>query len=989
MGQGVDTKSDKKQVIEGKLIRLQDGVFTEAKRIQKRPGNDALDLSIEFGSTVTNPVMTKAYYQELIIADEQRLYSYSPSAELVVDKGPYQSVSVNSTQISINTNSVFNPSVASLGNYSLFSYTTPNGIIYASVRDNVSDCFLIQDVEIAGSGTYYPKSVLLSGTTLGVIYGDASNNLLLRILSITGSGAVFAAPVTIGTNVNPDNPSVNVSSNGSFNVVVYIGKTGPFPNIININSIDASGSSLGNTSFARTNPIEFLIIEVDASHNAWVYWVDVPSETSESIFYTVYDSTITQILTPTSIIGSLSYVSNLSANNQSNGHQFVYYSTNTQSEVSSDPNYVSTFYAEVSTTAVISSANAFLLNVEIQSNWVTINGSNYAIFANTTGNRENGQGDQNTFFLIREVLNAGFASSYAVAKCLFGEAVTGNGGGFLYDLITNGENIYFAAPFIFYEDVENSSGTLSKFPLTGMKQIVFDFNDFEAYQSLIAGNIAALNGGIVQMYDGKYCVELGFNVFPENIVVTAGTSGSIDAGSYFYAGVYEWYDATGNFHESAPQTVGPIAIMGSGSASIDVQTLSLTQKQFPNTENVVISLYRSTLANPSILFKVGQLTNDLTVNFVTFTDTVPDSQINNVTGGDIELYTTGGILENNAPPPCMVMMSNQNRLWLVDAENPTNTAWYCKTYQPGVGLSFSDFLTITIDPRFGNITSLIGMDAYTCILKSDGIFIFTGDGFNDTGTNSTFTNPQVVPSDVGCLYSRATILIPDGVLFKTLKGIYVLSRGLSVEYFGIEVEKFNDQDITASRIAPATSQVRFLTDSGLSLVYDYIFKQWGTFSNYQGHSCDNWQGQFVYARTDGNVFIENQTTFLDDGVAYSLLAQLAWFKFASIQGFQRIRQIIMLGDHLSPNFGHGVKISAAYDFDDTSFSAPIGFTFSGFDSVFQYREFLPRQKCDALMLLIEEITTGVSGEFLDLTDLSAIVGVKRGINKLSPQESVG
>jgi hypothetical protein len=995
-GQGIDTKSDQKQVLEGKLISLQDGVFTESKRVQKRPGNDALSAVIENGSTLTTPLMSKAYYNELIIADGTRLYSYSPSAQVQVDKGPYQSVSVNSTQISINTNSVYNPSVATVGNYSLFSYTTPSGTIFASVRDNVSNCFLIQDTQLSGTATLFPKSVLLSGTTLGVIYTDSSNNLILRVLTISGTGASFGAPVTLGTNVNPNNPNLEFSVNAAFNFIVYESLISS-AYAVQVLSINAAGAVLQSATISLSQQISYLICQQDASNNVWIYWANVTTPGFPSLYYAIFNSVLGVVLTMTTITTvGVEYVSALSANNQATGNQFLYFSWNTQAATSSSPNYVTTYYAELSKTAVVSTDNLFINNLEIESRWINYLGVNYAVFCNLPGNLQGtgvGINEQNTYFLIREQVVNDIPSPYAVAKCLFGEAIPSKGAGFLYDIAINGTQVYFAAPFVFYQDVGNSAGQLFKFPLTGMRQIIFNFNDFQAYQSLVSGNVAALNGGIVQMYDGKYCVELGFNVYPENAIPTVVLSGgSIADGTYFGAQVYEWYDAQGNFHQSAPQQTNSIIISGGGgNASINwnLQTLTLTQKQFPFTEGVVISIYRSTVANPNILYKVGQVVNNPQVNFVTFTDTVPDAQVTSVQNGDIELYTTGDVLENNAPPPAMVMMVNNNRLSLVHSESPTNTIIYSKTYNPGTGLSFSNFLNLTIDPRFGNITTLMGMDVYTCVIKEQGIFVLTGDGFDDTGTSQSFTAPQIVPSDVGGLYSNGSILIPDGIIFKTIKGLYILTRGLSVEYFGIDVEAFNSQNVTASKIAPATTQVRFLTSSGLSLVYDYVFKQWGTFSNYQGYSCDVWQGNFVYARTDGKVFIENQTTFLDNAVPYSLIAQLAWFKFASIQGFQRIREILMLGDHLSPVSGHGVTISAAYDFDDTVFSTPVGFQFSGTGNIFQYREFLPRQKCDTVSLLIQEVVTGASGEFIDFTDLSAVVGAKRGGNKLQPSQSVG
>src|SRR5208282_4405532 len=105
---------------------------------------------------------------------------------------------------------------------------------------------------------------------------------------------------------------------------------------------------------------------------------------------------------------------------------------------------------------------------------------------------------------------------------------------------------------------------------------------------------------------------------------------------------------------------------------------------------------------------------------------------------------------------------------------------------------------------------------------------------------------QFIPSDTGCVNSKSVILFPDGILFKSLKGIYILTRGLAIGYFAPEVEAYNSQDIQSAVLTGGRNQIRFLTSSGLSLLYDYVFKQWSVFTNHTGLSADIWQGSYVY-----------------------------------------------------------------------------------------------------------------------------------------------
>lgn len=998
-GTGLDTKTSSKAVRSPKVISLLDGIFTHPEEIGKRNGYDNLNLSIEGGGTITSPLLSQSYNSELLVADGASLYSYSPSAGtgLFVNKGIYQSVSVTDKEISTYSPAVPGaetatgptlPSLAVLGNYSLYSYVSDD-FVFVSVMDNVSQSFLLQDFSIsgaAGPAGVTSKSMLLSGTALAVVYNDISNNLYVQILTINSSGASFGSPVLIGSDVNPTTPLLEYSSGAINNYICYHYSSIATPDAIGIVAIDSSGSVVATTVFAISYVPGFIICQQDASNNAWFYWVNSTTPASEDIHYTVYAPALSSVILGDTIIASgVPNISRISSSLQISGNQFIYYSTNTQDSTSTSPSYVSTLYYEVSTSGVVSSANPFLLNVEIQSKWLNYNGINYSVFMNIPGVRNQttrtvGIGQQNTYFLISE------STRLSVSKTLFGKSVYDNGDGYIGDIVLSGATLLFAAQFIFFNDVENISSALTQVPLTGVMLVTFNFDDYEAYQSVLVGNVAVFNGGIVQQYDGKGISELGFNVYPENVSVsTSTTGGAMEAGTRSYAAVYEYYDATGNFHSSKTQITPSFTTTGTtSSASINVQTLTLTSK----FSAVTISLYR-TLSGGDIYYKVNQQQNDPTTNFITITDTISDATITGFLG-DLQLYTTGGVVDNSAPPPSMVMGVINNRLELVDSENPTNTWWYSKTYSPGNGIAMSSFLTVTIDPRFGKITTLILMDANTVVLKEGGVFVLGGDGSDDAGQNSTFTNPQVIPSDVGCLYSRGSILTPDGVMFKTTKGIYLLGRGLSISYIGAEAEAFNSQNVEAALIAPDASQIRFLTSSGFTLVYDYIFKQWSQFSNHQGYSSTIWNGKYTYCRTDGSIFLENNSIFLDNLEPFALSLQLAWIKLAGIQGFQRVKRGMLLGDHISPVSGHGIQISAAYDYVQ-SFGAPVPYfpPVSASSAVLQYREMFKRMKCDSLGLIIQEITTGASGEYISLTDLSLEVGLKQGTNKISGFESVG
>jgi hypothetical protein len=215
------------------------------------------------------------------------------------------------------------------------------------------------------------------------------------------------------------------------------------------------------------------------------------------------------------------------------------------------------------------------------------------------------------------------------------------------------------------------------------------------------------------------------------------------------------------------------------------------------------------------------------------------------------------------------------------------------------------------------------------------------------------------------------------------------------------VEQYNSQVISSAVLVPGKSQIRFLCSTGpnapiLTLVYDYIFEKWSTFTNHTGLSATAWNGIYVYAN-GANVLQEVvpigavTPNYTDNGTRFALLLQTGWLAISSIQNFQRVRRFIQLGDYTNgANTGHGIQVQAAYDFSG-AFQPEIQFLFGTLatSAPFQYRERLQQQKCDAISLLISEITTGDILEFLDLTNMSFEVGVKRGVNKLGGGYSVG
>lgn len=101
LAQGVDTKTDEKQVEAGKLLELENGVFTKLRSIQKRDGTVALGQSIlgGTGTNITNGIGLATYGTELLEADGERLYSYDVANDGWINKDQYVPALVTASSV--------------------------------------------------------------------------------------------------------------------------------------------------------------------------------------------------------------------------------------------------------------------------------------------------------------------------------------------------------------------------------------------------------------------------------------------------------------------------------------------------------------------------------------------------------------------------------------------------------------------------------------------------------------------------------------------------------------------------------------------------------------------------------------------------------------------------------------------------------------------------------------------------------------------------
>jgi hypothetical protein len=444
------------------------------------------------------------------------------------------------------------------------------------------------------------------------------------------------------------------------------------------------------------------------------------------------------------------------------------------------------------------------------------------------------------------------------------------------------------------------------------------------------------------------------------------------------------------------------------SVTLKVPTLRITYKTGVNVARIVI--YRWSVAQqiPYQVTSIGSpILNSTTTDSITYTDSLSDADIL----GNVILYTEGGVVEDIGAPACSSMTLFKTRLMLVDAED-RNLIWYSKQVIESTPVEMSDLFTIYVAPTIsaqgstGSITALASMDDKLIIFKENAIYYMVGTGPDNTGANNDFTDPYFITSTVGCSNQQSIVFMPQGLMFQSDKGIWLLGRDLSTNYIGAPVEKYNSALVESALNIPATNQVRFTLNNGITLMYDYYYNQWGTFTNVPAISSTIYQGLHTYLNSFGQVFQENPGVYLDGANPVLMSFLTSWFNMNTIQGFQRAYWFFILGNYITP---HKINIQISYDYNpyptQTTLIMPTNYNpnygsdslyggsspYGGNSSVEQWRVFLQQQKCESIQISFQEIfdsTFGVqAGAGLTLSGINLVIGAKLGYPKVTAAQS--
>jgi len=1014
-GFGINSKADPKQ-LQGSLLHMENATMLRTGEIRKRNGFTTLGLSVLGGADISSALKLMAYNSELCLVDRRSLYTYGLAAQQWANRGPCPTTSVQTTNVVTNSYEQTSADFCYSGNTATYAWEDSRGGVRALVLDQQSGARILQDIRLNANGIR-PRCFAIGQFQFVFYYDTVTERLICRRLDTLAPSA-FSPENVIAADINTTTPFFDVALLGASRMVVAYRNTSAQLKLAIVLLTGQVGGVAdgvpGPTAITDENPDGCLAVcmgvragQKDTFH---VAWYNTSAGVKTRGFYddfTTYKAGIV-IDASTSLavrnITALAYVNELTTLNALE----LFYERDAAADVN---HYVQRCRVAV-TDNTFSTPTVFQRAAGLASKAYRNDGSTKVLVSYASA-----EGLQDTYFSLSDAAglratgwgfdwgnNWGGSSSDSIIQAKMLSTVAGGHttrasqlpGSWYLDDSTIGVSGLRKTRVV--------AGNVSTFSLRGVNQLRINHAAASIGVSEQLGQNLHIPGGFLKMFDGESVTEHGYHLYPESVTSAAGTTGAIANGTYQHVVVWEWIDAKGQIHRSAPSIPKAITLTGSNdSVTVTIPTLRYTAKKAPARSEVVAAVYRTT-AGGSLFYKVSSdtapLYNDTTVDTIAFVDLLVDASI---TSRPL-LYTTGGVLENTPVSACDVVIAYKNRLFAAGLESSSDLR-YSKEFVRDEGVAFSDALTLGADSGGGGIRAFAVLDDKLVLFKQSSIFILVGNGPVDTGAQNDFLPPQQIATDVGCSEPESVVLTPKGIMFKSEKGIYLLDRAITLTYVGDKVQDFNALNVSSAVLVADVNHVRFTTTQGTTLVYDYFYDAWSTFTRQEAVSAANWLGGYVFLRANGNALRETEGVYSDDGVPIRTRLETAWVSTAGLQGFQRVYRLALLGQYVG---AHALKASLSYDFADWSretftvtpsavvegasygAASPYGTgTFGQGTGVYQFELKPARQKCQSFKITLEDaFPEGQGTGAFTLSGITLVIGVKAGTNRLAASNTM-
>lgn len=937
---------DPKQAPPGTLSLAENCIRRKSGLVEKRWGTRYLG-STAFFTTATRILIRG---DELAVTDGADVWSYAALAAAWEHVGPIADVGLTwDTLLDINDGARL-ADIAMLSDGRLVvawsigdaSAEVPGDVFY-QIIDRSSGGSRTTRPTLVSSGTSADHiRIVVNGTDFAIVMNDTSSTNIDAWLSATGG------LVTL-TNINHQGYPFDAVALGARFAVVWLKTGGPESNAILVETWDfATGTPQVGPTIVKSGvtSVDSFSIDGRTGESLFIAWATFGAGFGVGVAIAVHNPlSLVQTLAPTVIDASLNVDSTVGVCRYDATTYVLMWTGVTSASGSYYPSLVQTKLVTTSGTTsasrlswgLVGLTRPFMLGGKPyvymgDYRWQNIAGTNSYLVAIETAEADFGYWPHRLTGIV-DVLAAGEWPTPA-----FGT----NSKGWLPNVVVASATEMLAPlPFqaqLVASDIVNGLGPV-RWGVRLVSATTGTSRPPDMWRTVQIGAELYWCAGCEQAYDGVNVFDFGAHqaAIIDAAQTTSAGGGGLSAGNYLYSTVPEYRSQAGILHRGP--TCPPVTVATGAASRTTLKYVApfLSNKRLAvetndNPMRPTVPIYRSkvngtTLYRLTVLPTLNVSNPDFVTGPTTFLDTRADLGIGNgaVLASQAPLYTTGGELDDLPTPALYTQWLHRNRIWGILGDR--RTVGFSKDFTQNVGVAPGFHPTFIFS--FNDVlTAGASMDDKSIVFSSSRIWFVLGDGPARNGQNSTFEAPIKVQTDVGCTSGRSVVSMPDGIMFQSARGIYLLTRGLEVVFIGKAVQDELDAYpvVTSAVLVAAQNQVRFTCNNtagtaGIVLVFDYLEKQWvrSKYTDTQAgtYGCPiadaaMWQGQWTFVTPTGAVFVEDTTTHRDAGTTWVPLSwAIASVAGAGPLGFQRVRKAFLLADRVTD-----CDLTLAFDYDD-------------------------------------------------------------------------
>ena len=430
---------------------------------------------------------------------------------------------------------------------------------------------------------------------------------------------------------------------------------------------------------------------------------------------------------------------------------------------------------------------------------------------------------------------------------------------------------------------------------------------------------------------------------------------------YSYAAVYKWIDGNGKEHFSGVllkriRLVGKIGEFYQGaqiSVNVTVDKIRITDKV-----PVVVEIYR-TQANLNSRHRVAQIDFLDDDQVVQFTDAVPDNQIAN----NELVYVSNTVSSNIQPEGATTMQVFPYHLLIAGMGNDKRRLLISRQFAEesvrNVPVEF-DFGTSYVLPE--EILSIKRIEGLCVVFTVSRIFFINISRF--VGVTDVQQLSQIMPVELQTSRGivpdskNAIVRLPEGLIFKSINGIYMITRSNTLQYIGMQVEHLNKYKCVKAALSNKRKEVYFLLDNNKILIFNLDFKRWSVIDADDVTDIAVFRGDLIvlkfgkmYAYETDNFRLGSSGEILESHLK-RVIIETQWVQVNQINGFSLLRELVLLGNY---NNLSRAKVTVHYDFNESDFDTYF-LDLNNRSELERVRIQLKRYKCSSFKVIIEAFT---------------------------------